>query len=87
MRQLDNALNFKSVHPTGLYWTSFQNGFNRLHPVTILMRSEHNLYFVWDHFKYIGDSQFLELVTTSEEIMSFHDHGVVVFRFGRSRDE
>ena len=87
MRQLNNALRFKSVHPTRLYWASFKNRFNRLHPVIILMRCEHNLYFVWDHFKYIGDSQFLEIVTTSKEIMSFYDHVVVVFRFGRSRNE
>ena len=51
------------------------------------MRCEHNLYFYWNRFKHIGDSQFLEIVTTSKEIMSFHDHGVVVFRFGRSRND
>ena len=51
------------------------------------MRCEHNLYFHWNRFKHIGDSQFLEIVTTSKEIMSFHDHGVVVFRFGRSRND
>ena len=32
-------------------------------------------------------SQFLEIVTTSKEIISFYDHGVVVFRFGRSRND
>ena len=46
------------------------------------MRCEHNLCFLWDHFKHTGDSQFLEIITTSKEIMSFHYHGVVVFRFG-----
>ena len=51
------------------------------------MRCEHNLYFLWDRFKHIGDSQFLEIVTTSKEIMSFHDHGAVVLRFVRSRNE
>ena len=51
------------------------------------MRCEHNLYFLWDRFKHIGDSQFLEIVTTSKEIMSFHDYGAVVFRFGRSRND
>ena len=50
------------------------------------MRCEHNVYFLWDRFKHIGDSQYLEIVSTSKEIMSFHDHGVVVFRFGRSRN-
>ena len=34
-----------------------------------------------------GDSQFLEIVTASKKIMSFDYHGVVVFRFGRSRNE
>ena len=46
------------------------------------MRCEHNLYFLWDRFNHIGDCQLLEIITTSKEIMSFHDHGVVVFRFG-----
>ena len=46
------------------------------------MRCEHNLYFLWNHFERIGDSQFLEIVTTSKKIMPFHDHGVVVSRFG-----
>ena len=55
--------------------------------VNILVRCKHNLYFLWNRFKHIGDSQYLEIVTTSKEIMSFHDHGVVVFRFGRSRNE
>ena len=51
------------------------------------MPREPNLHIHWDRFKYIGDSQFLEIVTTSKEIMSFHDHGVVVFRFGLCRNE
>ena len=65
----------------------FKDGFKRLHSVNILVRCEHNLYFLWDRFKYIGDSQFLEIVSTSKEIMPFYDHGVVVFRFGRSRNQ
>ena len=32
-------------------------------------------------------SQFLEIVATSKQIMSFHDHGVVVFRFSRVHNE
>ena len=51
------------------------------------MCCEHNFYFLWDRFKHIGDSQFLEIVTASKEIMLFHDHGVVVFRFPDSRDK
>ena len=58
-----------------------------LRPVSIPVRCEHNLYFLWGRFKHVGDNQYLEIVTTSKEIMSFHDHGVVVFRFGRSRYE
>ena len=30
---------------------------------------------------------FFEIFTNSKEIMPFHDHGVVVFRFGRSHNE
>ena len=66
---------------------SFQDGFKCSHPFNIPVRCEHNPYFLWNRFKHIGDSQYLEIVTTSKEIMPFHDHGVVVFRFGRSRNE
>ena len=48
------------------------------------MRCEHNLHFLWDRFKHIGNSQFLEIVTASKEIMSFYDYGVAVFRFSHS---
>ena len=51
------------------------------------MRCAHNLYILQGHFKHIGDCDFFEIVTTSKKIMSVHDHGVVVFRFGRSRSE
>ena len=64
-----------------------RNGFKRLHPVNTVVRGEHNLYFLWGRFKHIGDSQFLEIVTTSKKIMSFYDHGVVVFLFVRSPNE
>ena len=64
-----------------------KNGFKRLYPVNILLRCEHNLYLLWDRFKHTCNSQFLEIVTTSKEIISFYDHGVVVFRFGRSRND
>ena len=29
----------------------------------------------------------MEIITTSKEIMSFHDHGVVVLRFGHNGNE
>ena len=61
------------------------NGFNRLHPVNILVWCEHNLRYLWDRFKHIGDSQHFEIATTSKEIMSFHDLGIIVLRFGHSR--
>ena len=51
------------------------------------MRFEHNLYFFWDLLKHIGDRLYIEIVTTSKEIMSFHDYGVVVFRFDCSNNE
>ena len=65
----------------------FQNATWLSHPVNIFVRRKPNLYIHWDRFKRIGDSQFFEVITTSKEIMSFHDHGVVVLRFGRSRNE
>ena len=90
LQQLHIALNSMSTHHRTCMSKlrfSFKNGFKRLHPVNTLVRCEHNLYFLWNHFKHIGDSQYLEIVTASKEIMSFHDHGVVVFRFGRSHNE
>ena len=69
------------------YRFPFQDGFNLLHPVNTLVCREHNLYFLWDRFKHVGDSQYLEIVTTSKEIMSFHDRGAVVFRFRLSRNK
>ena len=51
------------------------------------MRFEHYLYFLRGRFKHIGDSQFLEKLTTMKETMSFHDLGVVVCRFVRGDDE
>ena len=65
----------------------FQNVFKHLHAVNILVRCEHILYFLWDRFKHIGYSHFLEIVTTSKKFIPFHDHGVVVFRLGRCRNE
>ena len=64
-----------------------KNGFGRLYPFDILVRCEHNLYFLWNNFKHIGYCDFLEINTTPKEIMSFHDLSVVVFRFGLRRNE
>ena len=55
--------------------------------IFLCIACEHNLYFLWDSFKHIGDRQYLEIVTSSKKIMSFHDHGVVMFRFCLSRNE
>ena len=56
----------------------FQNGFKTSHSFNILVRSQHNLLFLWSGFKHIGDNHYFEIDATSKEIMSFHDHGVVV---------
>ena len=66
---------------------SFKNGFKHLHPVYILLQCKHNLYFFWNRFEHIGDGQYLEIGTTSKEIMSFYDHGVVVARFVNSHNK
>jgi hypothetical protein len=34
-------------------------------------------------FKFLGHNQFLEIRTTSEEIVLFHDNGFVLLRFAR----
>ena len=67
--------------------TRLKNGLKRLHAVNILVRCEYNFYFLWDRFKHVGDSQYLEIITSSKEIMSFHDHGVVGLRFSLSRND
>ena len=51
------------------------------------MCCQHDLYFPWDRFKHICDSQFLEIIDTSRETMPFHDHGVVVCRYSHSPNE
>jgi hypothetical protein len=39
------------------------------------------LLFLRNMFKFLGHTQFLEVYTASKEIMLFHDHGFVLFRF------
>ena len=56
----------------------FQDGFKNLRADNILVRSQHNLLFLWSGFKHIGDNHYFEIDATSKEIMPFHDHGVVV---------
>jgi hypothetical protein len=41
------------------------------------------LLFLRNMFKFLGHTQFLEIRTTSEEIVLFHDNGFVLFRFAR----
>ena len=51
------------------------------------MRCENNLHFLWDRVKHIGDSLFLEIITSSKAAASLYDHGIVVFLFGGSRNK
>ena len=44
---------------------------------------ERILLFLRNMFKFLGHTQFLEICTTSKEIMLFHDHGFVLLRFAR----
>ena len=53
---------------------AFQDGFKTSHPFNILVRSQHNLLFLWSSFKYIGDNHYFQIDATSKEIMLFHDH-------------
>ena len=41
-----------------------------------------NMVFIFGNMCYVflGDNQFLEISAASEEILSFHDHGFVLFR-------
>jgi hypothetical protein len=39
------------------------------------------LLFLRNIFKFLGNNQFLEVCTTSKEIMLFHDNGFVLLRF------
>ena len=60
---------------------SFDDGFRRLHPTDILVHCEYSFHVLWDNFKHVGHIEFFEVVTTTKEIMLFHDLGVVVLRF------
>jgi hypothetical protein len=42
------------------------------------------LLFLRNMFKFLGHTQFLEVCTTSKEIMLFHDNGFVLLRFARA---
>jgi hypothetical protein len=44
---------------------------------------ERILLFLRNMFKFLGHTQFLEVCTTSKEIMLFHDNGFVLLRFVR----
>ena len=44
---------------------------------------ERILLFLGNMFKFLGHTQFLEIRTTSKEIMLFHDNGFVLLRFAR----
>jgi hypothetical protein len=39
------------------------------------------LLFLGNMLKFLGHNQFLEICTTSKEIMLFHDNGFVLYRF------
>jgi hypothetical protein len=41
------------------------------------------LLFLRNMFKFLGHTQFLQICTTSKEIMLFHDNGFVLLRFAR----
>ena len=45
------------------------------------------LLFLRNMFKFFGHTQYLEIRTTSKEIMLFHDNGFVLLRFARGYDK
>ena len=47
---------------------------------------ERILLFLGNMFKFHGHTQFLEVCTTSKEIMLFHDNGFVLLRFAYGFD-
>jgi hypothetical protein len=59
-----------------------EDGILLLYPPDIHICCERIL-FLRNMFKFLGHTQFLEVCTTSKEIMWFHDNGFVLLRFAR----
>ena len=57
-----------------------ENGFKTLRPLNIFVHSRHHVLFLWNNLKQFGNIHYDEIDATSEEIMLFHDLGVVVLR-------
>jgi hypothetical protein len=58
-----------------------RNGVCLFYQPDIHICCERVLLFLGNMFKFLGNTQFLEICTTSKEIMLFHDHGFVLLRF------
>jgi hypothetical protein len=60
---------------------SLEDGILSFYQPDIHICSERILLFLGNMFKFLGHTQFLEIHTTSKEIMLFHDNGFVLLRF------
>ena len=58
-----------------------RNGICLFYQFDIHICRERILLFFGNMFKFLGHTQFLEVCTTSKEIMLFHDNGFVLLRF------
>jgi hypothetical protein len=60
---------------------SREDGIYLFYQPHIYICCERILLFLRNMFKFLGNTQFLEVCTTSKEIMLFHDNGFVLLRF------
>ena len=58
-----------------------RNGIYLFYQPDIHICCERILLFLRNMFKFLGHTQFLEVCTTSKEIMLFHDNAFVLLRF------
>ena len=63
---------------------SLEDGIYLFYQPHIHICCERILLFLRNMFKFLGHTQFLEVCTTSKEIMLFHDNGFVLLRFAYS---
>jgi hypothetical protein len=77
-------INFSTVTITlFLQKKSLEDGIYLFYQPDIHICCERILLFLRNMFKFLGHTQFLDICTTSKEIMLFHDNGFVLLRLAR----
>ena len=66
---------------------SFEDGCKHLHAINILVRSHRTFFLLRIVSKHVGNNHYLEIDASSKEIMSLHDHGIVLLRLAGERSD